>query len=58
MVQFDPGVAYASQQGHVAFVEYVNSDGSFLISEMATPQAYQLNWRVLKAQSGMHFIHL
>ncbi|CUW08349.1 conserved domain protein [Leuconostoc inhae] len=42
--------------GHVAVVEYVNSDGSFVISEMNYGGLYKTNWRVLKKQMGMHFI--
>lgn len=42
--------------GHVGVVEYVNSDGSFVISEMNYGGLYNMNWRVLKKQMGMQFI--
>ena len=32
----------------MAYVEHVNSDGSFVISEMNVSGEYSMNWRVLK----------
>ncbi|MBF0779379.1 phage tail tip lysozyme, partial [Streptococcus cuniculi] len=43
--------------GHVAFCEYVNSDGSFLVSEMnGMGTTYELSWRVLRPQAGIYFM--
>lgn len=53
---FSPGVAGASANGQVAFVEHVNSDGSFLISEMVNQNVF--NWRLVTPQSGVRFIYL
>ncbi|MGT2772147.1 GBS Bsp-like repeat-containing protein [Streptococcus marimammalium] len=40
-----------SQYGHVAFVEHVNSDGSFLISELNYNEIQtKVHWRVLRPQ--------
>jgi len=51
------GVAGASSiYGHVAFCEYVNSDGSFLISEMNFGGLYVTTWRTLTPQSGIYFV--
>ncbi|GAK31332.1 CHAP domain protein [Weissella oryzae SG25] len=56
---FSGGAASTSAQyGHVAVVEYANSDGSFVISEMNYGGIYQMNWRVLSKQAGISFIHL
>ncbi|WP_181429420.1 phage tail tip lysozyme [Enterococcus plantarum] len=41
-----------NEYGHVAYVEYVNSDGSFLISEMNVRGEYSMNWRVITAQQA------
>ena len=55
---FTNGVAGSSTQyGHVAYVEHVNSDGSFVISEMNVSGEYSMNWRVLK-ESGEYFMRL
>lgn len=49
-VSFPPGVAGAdSQYGHVAFVEYVNSDGSILISESNAIDDRTISYRVIDA---------
>lgn len=54
---FMNGVAGASPiYGHVAFCEYVNSDGSFLVSEMNFGGLYVSSWRTLKPQSGIYFV--
>ncbi|TYC48020.1 CHAP domain-containing protein [Weissella muntiaci] len=56
---FNGGVASTSAQyGHVAVVEYVNPDGSFVVSEMNYGGIYIMNWRVLNKQPGISFIHL
>lgn len=52
-VIFTNGVAGSSTQyGHVAYVENVNSDGSFVISEMNVSGEYSMNWRVLKKKQA------
>ncbi|MDU1097184.1 MAG: phage tail tip lysozyme, partial [Streptococcus mitis] len=54
---FMNGVAGASPiYGHVGFCEYVNSDGSFLMSEMNFAGLYQTTWRTLTPQSGIYFV--
>ena len=54
---FMNGVAGASPiYGHVGFCEYVNSDGSFLISEMNAAGLYLTTWRTLTPQSGIYFV--
>lgn len=58
-VIFTNGVAGSSTQyGHVAYVEHVNSDGSFVISEMNVSGEYSMNWRVLKKEAGEYFMRL
>jgi len=58
-VIFAGGVAGASvQYGHVAFVEYVNSDGTFVISEMNANGLYSMSWRVLKKEAGEYFMRV
>ena len=46
----------AESSSHLAFVEYLNSDGSFIVSEMPSPNI--LNWRLIQPQSKMTFIYL
>lgn len=56
-VVFMNGVAGASPiYGHVGFCEYVNSDGSFLMSEMNFGGLYVTTWRTLTPQSGIYFV--
>ena len=56
-VVFMNGVAGASPiYGHVGFCEYVNSDGSFLMSEMNFGGLYVSSWRTLKPQPGIYFV--
>lgn len=56
-VAFSPGVAGSSPlYGHVAVVEVVNPDGSFVISEMNVQGEYTMGYRVLRPGSGMTFI--
>ncbi|MFM0788401.1 phage tail tip lysozyme [Streptococcus suis] len=57
-VVFAPGVAGShTTYGHVAFCEYVNADGSFLVSEMNMKGEYSMTWRVLTPQQGIYFIN-
>ncbi|MQW23424.1 MULTISPECIES: phage tail tip lysozyme [unclassified Lactococcus] len=57
-VSFLPGVTVANNQyGHVAVVEFVNADGTFVVSEMNWKGLYSMNWRVVTPQAGMTFIH-
>ncbi len=44
--------------GHVAVVEYVNGDGSFVISEMNIQGIYTMGWRVLQKQPGEYFMRV
>lgn len=55
-VVFQPGVAGASEFGHVGFVEHVFSDGSFLTSEMNVGGVYLMAWRHLSPAQGMSFV--
>ncbi|HAP4570959.1 TPA: CHAP domain-containing protein [Enterococcus faecalis] len=58
-VIFINGAAGASPQyGHVAYVEHVNSDGTFVISEMNVSGLFSMNWRVLSKQPGMYFMRV
>lgn len=58
-VIFTNGVAGSSSvYGHVAFVEYVNSDGTFVISEMNVSGEYSMSWRVLKKEAGEFFMRV
>lgn len=42
--------------GHVGFVEHVNADGTFLMSEMNFTGLYNLTWRTLSPQPGIYFM--
>lgn len=55
---FPAGVAgAAAPYGHVAFVEYVNPDGSFLVSEMnMNGGLYKITYRVISSPAGVNFI--
>lgn len=56
---FTNGVAgYPALYGHVGVVEYVNSDGTFVISEMNINGEYSMGWRVLKKEVGMYFMRV
>lgn len=58
-VIFSSGVAGSSAlYGHVAVIEFVNSDGTFVISEMNVQGEYSMGWRVLKKQAGMYFMRV
>lgn len=57
-VSFSPGVAGSSPlYGHVAQVEVVNPDGTFVVSEMNIKGLYSMGYRVFKPGAGMTFIH-
>jgi surface antigen/uncharacterized protein (DUF427 family) len=60
MASFSPGTAGSSTiYGHVAFVEYVNPDGSFLVSEMnvVNPGSGQIDYRTIQSAAGVTFIN-
>ncbi|MET3564133.1 surface antigen [Enterococcus rotai] len=58
-VIFTNGVAGSSAvYGHVAIIEYVNSDGTFVISEMNVSGEYSMSWRVLKKEAGEFFMRV
>ena len=57
-VSFSPGIAGSSSlYGHVAQVEVVNPDGTFLVSEMNTLGLYSMGYRLFKPGAGMTFVH-
>lgn len=59
MASFTPGTdGSSSLYGHVAFVEVVNSDGSFLVSEMnvVDPGSGKISYRVIASNVGITFI--
>lgn len=59
VVIFTDGVAGTSPiYGHVAVVEHVNSDGTFVISEMNVQGEYSMGYRVLKKQVGETFMRV
>jgi surface antigen len=56
---FTSGAAGSSPlYGHVAIIEHVNSDGTFVISEMNVGSVYQMGWRVLKLGAGVYFMRV
>jgi len=56
---FTNGVAHSSSlYGHVAMVEYVNPDGTFVISEMNVKGEYSMGWRVLRKEPGEYFMRV
>lgn len=46
----------SSVYGHVAFVEHVYPDGTFLISEMNIGGEYVMAWRIMQNGPGLSFI--
>ncbi|TRW69836.1 CHAP domain-containing protein [Lactococcus lactis] len=59
MASFTPGLLGCSSiYGHVAFVEYVNPDGSFLVSEMnvVDPGSGKISYRVISSNAGITFV--
>jgi surface antigen len=62
LVTFDPGVMGADlTTGHIAYVESVNADGTFTISEMNAPLAGDVTDRSIPtaavAQGGVNFVY-
>jgi surface antigen len=61
-VTFDPGTMGAgATTGHIAYVESVNGDGTFTISEMNAPYPFQVTSRTIPvsaiAQGGIAFVY-
>jgi surface antigen len=52
LIVFQPGVLGAGSSGHIAFVQRVFSDGSFLISEMHAPVLWRVTHQHLTAADG------
>jgi surface antigen len=52
LVVFQPGVLGAGPTGHIAYVERVYADGSFLISEMHAPVLWRVTHQRLTAADG------
>jgi surface antigen len=52
LIAFQPGVLGAGSSGHIAFVQRVYPDGSFLISEMHAPVLWRVTHRRLTAADG------
>ena len=62
VVTFDPGTMDAGALlGHVAYVERVNGDGTFTISEMNAPYPWQVTYRTIPvaaiAGGGIAFVY-
>ena len=52
LIVFQPGVLGAGSTGHIAYVQRVNSDGSFVISEMHAPVLWRVTHQRLSAADG------
>jgi surface antigen len=52
LIVFAPGVLGAGAAGHIAFVQRVYPDGSFLISEMHAPVLWRVTHQRLTAADG------
>lgn len=52
LIVFQPGVLGAGTVGHIAYVQRVYPDGSFLISEMHAPVLWRVTHRRLTAADG------
>ncbi len=52
LIVFQPGVLGAGSSGHIAFVQRVYPDGSFLISEMHAPVLWRVTHQRLTAADG------
>jgi LysM repeat protein len=50
------GISYASPVGHVAYVESVNADGSFTVSEMNYGGWGRLDYRTIKSTVGLDLL--
>jgi surface antigen len=61
LIVFAPGTLGAGSAGHIAYVQKVDGDGSFLISEMHAPVLWRVSHRHLSAAdarlSGVTFIY-
>jgi surface antigen len=62
VVTFDPGVMGADlATGHIAYVDSVNGDGTFTVSEMNAPFAWVVTYRTIPtaaiAQGGINFVY-
>jgi surface antigen len=61
LMVFQPGVLGAGSAGHIAYVQRVNRNGSFRISEMHAPVLYQVSYQAFPAAaarlSGVSFIY-
>ena len=62
VVTFDPGAAGADPTtGHIGYVETIDPDGTFLISEMNAPLAGQVSYRTIRpadvADGGISFVY-
>ena len=59
---FDPGTqGVVAATGHVAYVESINPDGSFVVSEMNAPLPYEVSYRTIPAaaiaRGGLSFVY-
>ena len=50
------GISWSSPVGHVAYVESVNSDGSFTVSEMNYGRWGVVDYRTIKSTSGLDLL--
>jgi CHAP domain len=61
LIVFQPDTLYAEGDGHIAYVERVLKGGKLRISEMHTPNPYQVTYRTLPANTarlaGVRFIY-
>ena len=61
LVVFQPGVLGAGATGHIAYVQRVYPDGSFLVSEMHAPTLWRVTHQRLRAsvarRPGVTFIY-
>ena len=62
VVTFDPGALGADPRtGHIGYVEAVDPDGTFLVSEMNAPLAWQVSYRTFRTadaeDGGISFIY-
>ncbi|WP_270245050.1 phage tail tip lysozyme [Lactococcus lactis] len=60
IASFSPGTGGSSDAyGHVAVVEYVNTDGSYLLSESgySNDKEPTIHWRVMSVTSGITFLN-
>jgi len=50
------GISWASPVGHVAYVESVNGDGSFTVSEMNYGGWGRVDYRTIKSTAGLDLL--